>query len=192
MGNKVKYNLKNVHYAPLTTAEDGTVSFGAPVRILGAVSLSMDPEGDTTPFYADGIKYYVAIANSGYTGDLEIALVPDAFRKDILGEVEDTASKVLVEYADVEPSPFALLFEFDGDKKAIRHVLYNCTAARPGIEGSTNTNNKEVKTERLSLTAAAMATGLVKAKTGDDTTEAVYKNWYKSVWQPAAEPTPAE
>lgn len=192
MGNKVKYNLKNVHYAPLTASEDGAVSFGTPVQIPGAVSLSMSPEGDTTPFYADGIKYYVAIANSGYTGDLEIALVPDSFRKDIMGEKEDATSKVLMEYADVEPAAFALLFEFDSDKKSIRHVLYNCTAARPSIEGSTNTASKEVKTETLSLTAAALADGLVKAKTGDDTTQSIYTNWYKSVWQPAAEPAPTE
>lgn len=190
MGNKVKYNLKNVHYAPLTTAEDGTVSFATPAHIPGAVSLSMSAEGDTTPFFADGVIYFNAIANSGYSGDLEIALVPDAFRKDILGEVEDTTSKVLMEYADVEPVPFALLFEFDGDKKGIRRVLYNCTAARPNIEGSTNTASKEVKTDTLSITAAALANGLVKAGTADGTTAEVYNNWYKSVWLPAAEPAP--
>ena len=29
-----------------------------------------------------------------------------------------------------------------------------------------------------------MASGYVKAKTGDSTTEEVYNNWYKSVYQP--------
>ena len=30
----------------------------------------------------------------------------------------------------------------------------------------------------------AMANGVVKAKTGDDTTDTVYQNWYQSVYLP--------
>ena len=37
-----------------------------------------------------------------------------------------------------------------------------------------------------------LANGYVKAKTGDATTEAVYNNWYKSVYEPNASPTPEE
>ena len=50
MGNKIKYNLKNVHAAVLTettTSTGTTYSYDTPEPIPGAVSISLDAEGDT-------------------------------------------------------------------------------------------------------------------------------------------------
>lgn len=80
MGNKVKYNLKNVHAAKLTeTVTDGvsTFTYAKPQAIPGAVSISLDAEGESSPFYADGIVYFRSVTNNGYSGDLEIALIPE-------------------------------------------------------------------------------------------------------------------
>ena len=58
MGNKVKYNLKNVHAAKLPeTVADGVTSFtyATPKAIPGAVSISLDADGESRPIYADGI-----------------------------------------------------------------------------------------------------------------------------------------
>lgn len=184
MGNKVKFNICNVHYAPLTTGEDGAPTYTAPVAMPGAVSLSLDPNGEPESFYADGIEYYIINNNMGYDGDLELAMIPESFRTDILKETADT-NKVLVESANAETGSFALLFEFDGDVKKIRHVLYNCSASRPKIESKTNEESREVQTETLSVKARPLASGYVKAKTGDTTTEATYTDWYKAVYTPA-------
>lgn len=182
--NKVRFNLKNCHYAKLTVGEDGTPTYATPEKIPGAVSISLSAEGERTPFYADGVKYYVSSANNGYSGDLEMALIPDAFRKDILGETEDTVDKVMIENSAAEPSQFALLFQFDGDKKGIRHVLYNCTASRPSIEGATTSDSKEPNTETLSLEASPLENGNVKARTGAETPEETYEGWFDKVWLP--------
>ena len=184
MGNKVKYNLKNVHAAKLTKGDDGNFTYDTPRAIPGAVSISLEAEGDSSPFYADGIVYFRSTANNGYSGDLEIALIPEWFRTDILQEYKD-GNGVLVEHSDITESIyFALLFEFDGDVKAIRHVLYNCTASRPSIESETKEESIEPGTETLSLTADPREDGLVKSRTGDETNSATYQTWYNEVYIP--------
>ena len=187
MKNKVKYNLKNVHAAKLTeTVTDGvtTFSYGTPKAIPGAVSISLDAEGESSPFYADGIVYFRSVTNNGYSGDLEIALVPEWFRTEILQEELDSKG-VLVEKSDNKESvKFALLFEFDGDVNCIRHVLYNCTSSRPSIESETKEDTIEPGTETLSITADPRADGLVKARTGDTTDAATYAGWYQTVYLP--------
>lgn len=184
-GNIVKFNIHNVYYALKTLTEEGKYAFGTPVALPGAVSLSLDPNGEPEVFYADGIEYYIINNNMGYDGDFELAMIPESFRKDVLKETIDT-NNVLFENSTAETAPFALLFEFDGDVKHIRHVLYNCSASRPKIEGKTNEEKKNVQTETLSLKARPLSDGLVKAKTGDSTTDTVYADWYKAVYLPVA------
>ena len=148
----------------------------------GSVSISLDANGEPENFYADGGVYYVINNNCGYDGDLELALIPETFRTDVLKETLDSKG-VLIENSEVELAAFALLFEFDGDQKHI----YNCSASRPGIEGKTNEDSKEVQTEKLSLKAVPLANGMVKAKTGNTTDATTYADWYKAVYVPAAE-----
>lgn len=181
--NKVKFNIRNVYYARLTINEDGTYAYDTPVAMPGAVSLSLDPNGEPSVFYADGYAYYTISNNQGYEGDFELALIPESFRKDILKETLDS-NNVLIENATNQGEKFALIFEFDGDVKKIRHVLYNCIASRPTIESSTKEDEIEVKTETLTITASPLQGGYVKAKTSDDTETPYYNNWFNKVYIP--------
>lgn len=184
MGNKIKYNLKNVHASKLTIGSNNTYSYETPKAIPGAVSISLEAEGDSSPFYADGVVYFRTTSNNGYSGDLEMALIPEWFRTEILKENLDK-NGVLVEKSDTSGAEkFALLFEFDGDQKGIRHVLYNCSTSRPSIESKTKEDKIEPGTEKLSLTADPREDGLVKSRTGDNTKDETYKNWYQTVYLP--------
>lgn len=188
MSNIVKFNICNVHYALFDKTEEGVIKYKPPVAMPGAVSISLEPNGEPESFYADGIEYYTISNNMGYDGDLEIALIPESFRIDVLMEKSDS-NKVLIESSHVETANFALLFEFDGDQKKIRHIMYNCSAARPTLEGQTNEESREVQPETLTVQARPLPNGNVKARTGDSTTKAAYDAWYQAVYLPKDETT---
>lgn len=187
--NKVKYGLKNVYAAPMTeTVNNGVVtySYATPKAIPGAVNMSLNAEGESNPFYADNIVYFRSTTNNGYSGDLEMAMVPEWFREEILQEIKDS-NGVFVERSDVgEPVHFALLFQFEGDQKAIRHVLYNCSvSARPAVASQTKEAGVTPVTETMSLSADPRADGVVKARSGSDTNSTVYQNWFNAVYEAA-------
>lgn len=188
MANKVKYGLCNVFYAMATLRDDGTATYGTPVRFPGAVSLSLEPQGDQTIFRADNINYWVGQSNNGYQGDFEIARIIDSFRKDVLGDKTDS-NGALVEDADAQPKPFALMFQFDGDEKNTRHVMYNCTVSRPTVAGSTTDETIEPQTETVTLTASTIWNNALEINTPKASVEQdnpLYATWNDAVYIPGS------
>ena len=84
--NKIKYGIRNVTLFPATIAADGSATYGTAIPVPGAVSLSLDQQGETNKFYADNIVYCTSVANNGYEGDLEVAKIPDDVLTGILRE----------------------------------------------------------------------------------------------------------
>lgn len=184
MANKIKYGIKNVYYAVATAGTGGVLTYATPVAIPGAVSLSMEAQGDTNTFYADNIAYFTSTANNGYQGDLEVALLPDSFRVDVLGEELDTKG-FYVESVNGSNIEFALLFQFEGDEAATRHCLYRCTASRPAVSGSTKEESIEPQTESITITAMPRINDEV-IKSRCPSTASDYATWFSAV----VEPTP--
>ena len=149
--NKVKFGLSNVHIAPLTY--DGTkYTYDEIIKIPGAVSLSLEPSGDSNDFYADNVIYFSSTANQGYEGDLEIAMITDEIREKIFGELKDKNGAFIESAKDIN-TPFAFGFQIEGDEKGRRFWYYNCTMSRPGNSASTTEATKEPSTDTLTMKA---------------------------------------
>lgn len=186
--NKVTFGLRNAHFASVVEGEDGTITYGTPTKLPGAVSLTINPNGERSEFFADDIAYYIEETNNGYDGELAIAQLPNAFKTGVLGEELDTG--VMYESSNQKGKKFALLFEFKGDQKAKRHVLYFCSASRPTIGSTTKTNSTEVQTTTLTFSSRPRPTdNLIKANTTVDSDAATYDAWYTAVHEKPTAPT---
>lgn len=184
MANKVRFGFKNCYYATFTESA-GVYTYATPVKLDGAVSMTLTPSGESTEFYADDNLYWSDENNNGYEGTLELALIPENFAIACLGVTKD-ANGVLSESATTSTSPFALLCEFTADDGAIKYAFYNCYATRPEVSATTIGETKEVQTETLNLTIRPRVDGLVKNKTGEDTTTGTINGWYNNVYTGSA------
>jgi len=181
--NKITFGLTNVHYAPFTI-ENGVIIYDTPILMPGGIEISLEPRGDMTEFYADNMLYYSAANNQGYDGTLSLANIPEQFGIDALGEIKDLEDMVLTEKTTSIGKSFALMFEFDGDIKATRHVLYSCNASRPKLGSTTKTNSSEPNKNELTFVSAPRATDLaVKTKTTTTTPSIIYDAWYTKVYE---------
>ena len=187
--SKVRFGLSNVYYAPITVTGN-TESYGTPVRIPGAVSLSLSLEGsDPSTFWADNIAYYVqAGANGGYSGTLTMAIVPDTFKVAILGEVVDD-NGMQVELADADQKSFALMYEVSGDADKKRYCFFNCTASRIAAGANTTSDSTDPDTQDLEFTAIGKDFEFDKetksiVKGSADSAATAYSTWFTAVPTP--------
>lgn len=182
--NKVEFGLRNCYYAVVTVGESGKITYGTPKKLPGAVSITFDKSGDLIRFKADDIDYYTNANNQGYEGTLTLARVPEEFRTEVLKE-KKTEKGVLIENSDAQTANIALMFEFQGDVKATRHLLYYCSVNRPSV-GSTTKDSGDPNTTELAMVASPRPSdNLVKASTSAGVDEETYNSWYTKVYEEA-------
>ena len=179
---RIRYGISNAYYAVATQGTGGALTYASPVAMPGAVALSLEAQGEQVTEYADNIEWYIAALNSGYQGTIELENIPDTFRKDVLGEEEDTKN-VLFESSTATMKEFALLFQFEiGDDTVTgkRTCLFRCKASRPAINGNTKSNTIAPDHEVLNITAVPRVSDhYVKASCVSSS--AAYANWFSAV-----------
>lgn len=204
---KVKFGLKNVNVFPLTetTSEQTgavTMSYGTGIKVPGAVNLTLDvDESEPEKFYADDGVYYVpAGASSGYTGNLEVAVIPDEVKLALMAFIKD-ASGVIVELAEAITKQFGMTFEISTDEKARRLIYYKCQFGRPSLAAATNTDTKTPQTDTAPITVLPTSRlfnlggeerAVISGYTNAETDTTVYNNWHTTPHLPSATPAPSQ
>lgn len=190
MSNKVQFGLKNVHYAVLTETPNALPTWATPVAVKGAVTMELSHETAENNFYADNTTYYRTMFNNGYTGSLEMALIPDQMLQDVWGFGYDSTNKLVYEDANAEAKPFALLFQFEGDDTETLYCLYRCFGSRPQVaSATTNESGATPQTQTIDLTVlpvvdptGTIIDGKVYVKTDENTDAAIKTAWFNSVF----------
>lgn len=193
--NKITFGLDRVHIAFYddTTPPDNPV-WEKPIHIRGAVRWTPSTVGDSTPFYADNTTYYVVTSNNGYTGELEMALLPDEIKARINGWIIDD-NGALVEVSDGKPEKFALLGQVQGDKRNRRFVYYDCSASRTAKEEATKGESVEPTTEVMNVNVSPIVIDdrqVVKTDLEQSSTNtAAFNGFFDEVYLPTITiPTP--
>lgn len=185
--NKVTFGLDKVHIAFEDTSATEQPAWKTPIPIPGAVRWSEEPQGESTPFYADNMTYYVATSNNGYTGELEMANIPDEIRAEMLGWLIDD-NGMLVEIADAQPKKFALLGQVQGDKRNRRFVNYDCQVGRPSKERTTKGESVEPATDVMEVAVSPIEIDNRMIVRGDielsDTNATAFNTFFDSVYKP--------
>lgn len=186
MSNKYSFNLKNVHYAVATVNESGELQHGDVKRLMGTTELTIELEQSSDKHFSEGLVYFVTTSSAGYKGELSIYDVDAEFEKEVLGFKEDT-KKVQYETMYDQTKEIALLFEVDGNKKAVRHCLLRVKFSKPKYEYKTTTDKVDVPVLKLSYEGLSNEKGIGRIKTYEATDKTTYDNWFNAVYKVATE-----
>lgn len=183
MKNKILYGIEKCYISKITE-ENGQISYGTPFEMPGVTGFRPEPQGETTPFYADNVKYFIANSNQGYEGELTLAIAPEDFLTQILGQTKDI-NGALIENADDKTARFAFMFQGKGDQTESRYVYYDCTATRPSREHNTQEESIEVATDSITITMSPRSTDrAIKAVIEPtDENKTIYDTFFTKVYE---------
>lgn len=155
--NKVEFGISQLHIGTYTDNQ-GVVTLGTPFAQKGAVSLSIEPEGDSNNFYADNVIYYSGFSDNGFSGSIEVAKFDDEFKTQFMGYQTLEDGGIAMIKGAIRPKVY-IIGQSEGDAEARRFIMYN--ASLGGIQREYNTveEDKEPTTETIDITV-----------TGDNTT----------------------
>lgn len=146
---KVEFGISNL-YIGTYTDNNGTVTLGSPVAQKGAVSLSLEPDGDNNDFYADNVKYWSGFSDNGFSGELEVAKFDLDVKKAFFGYVETADGGFGPKKGSARPMVY-IMFQTEGDTQSRKVILYNVSLGQINREFSTIEESKEPVTETCDI-----------------------------------------
>lgn len=184
---RIRYGIKNTHYALVTKDDDGKLTYDKPVAILGTKSMSLDAQGEDVTEYADDGIWFQNTTNNGYSGTLEFEDTEsaDTFLTAVCGWTKDETTGVVTEKSSDTPVEFALLTQFTLDGEASgatgkRVKFYRVKASRPSVSGSTKESSITVATNSINITCLPrLSDDVVKATATSK--DSAYESWFSAV-----------
>ena len=186
---KVLFNIKKLQLSKITAISDaGIPTYGTPMVCPGTVSLSLESESSSDPFYADGIAYYTPSGSTTTTGTLENALFTDDILKAIFGYVEASNGNLLE--TDAQSSEFGMQFACDSDDGEVYFTYYRVSSTKPGIDLTTNDPGATVNPQSVDITASpiTLADGVTNVlKSHATRTASNYATYFEAITLPTVQ-----
>lgn len=182
---KVVFNIKKLQVLPITATDDnGVPTYGDVLKLPGTVSLQMDNESTTDPFYADGIAYYAPAGATSATGTLENALFTNAVLKAIYRYIEDSNGNLIE--TDEAPREFGMQFAADSDEGEVYFTYYRVSSTKPGLNLQTNEASATINPQSVDITAStvSLSTGQNILKSFCTSTMANYATYMDTIALP--------
>lgn len=187
---KVLFNIKKLQMSPITAmTADGLPTYASPIKVPGTVSLKLDQEGESEPFYADGIAYFSAPASTMYTGSLENAHFPPEVLKAIYAYIEDNNLN-LVE-TDDPVKEFGAQFACDSDDGEVYFTLYRVSSTKPNINLQTKESKATINGESVNITVSpvVLADGKTVIKSFANKEASNYSDYFSKIELPSFTPS---
>lgn len=155
---KLVFNIKKVQLSKLTEAEDGTITYGTPIKVPGTSSLSMDVEQSNEKIYADGGVYVTLQGASSISGTLENYFIPVEALTEIYNYVLGTKGEVI--QTDDQVNRFGMQFACDDEAgNEVYFTYYDVTSTKPSINLQTREDGVTVNPQSVTLTASTIDVG---------------------------------
>ena len=168
--NKVLFGFSDLYIGTFTVSDVGVVTMGTPYHQKGAVGFSPEESDDREDFYADNVPYYTTYSTGTYEGDLTVAKLDDAFKKNFLGYVElDDGGLAQIKGAS-RPNVY-IMFEIQGDQHKRRVIFYNGSLGAVTREYNTIEETRTPVTESIAVRFTGdNGTGITKVTYNEDDT----------------------
>lgn len=181
--SKIKFGLSNISVAERVDT-DGTVSYSAPKKVKGAVTLKIEKNVADVLFKADNIDYYSNKVTTGLSGELEVADVQREILVTLLGYVKAQKGGVLLTNKPSNKT-CALLFQVETDDKARKVCLYNVTLTEGNEEFETVGDKIDPKTTKINISVGGEMIGDVQVfKQVSEFGDSNYDNFFTEVTLP--------
>ncbi len=156
MANKVRFGLSKCYYA---IWDASTSTYGTPVAVPYAQSLSIDRNKSSSDVYADNkLIYHIGSLNSA-TINVQFSVIADTVKQALLGHKSAVTTANNVEVTNGTPIYFALLFQIEGDDENRRKIYYRCTASLGNESYETTGDSVNAVGESLEITAYPVEVG---------------------------------